>query len=76
MPFQIRPDAAENRPYLTLQGLISDEDAVACVAAVFESVPHLRRGFHVINDLTTFRPLTQAGVEAIKRATSPWRRWA
>jgi hypothetical protein len=66
--FSMRVDLARNRLYLTLSGLFSDEETRSAADQCIEGAKQLRPGFHVINDISAFRPLTKEGVAHVKRA--------
>ena len=68
MPFTIRLDEAKNRMYLTLTGLMTDEETKVAADAAIEGFKKLKPGFCVINDISKFRPLTKEGVAHVKRA--------
>jgi hypothetical protein len=68
MPFTIRVDHDKNRMYLTLTGLMEDEETRAAADASIDAFKTLKPGFFVINDISNFRPLTKEGVAHVQRA--------
>jgi hypothetical protein len=68
MPYDLRIDLAKNRLYLTLTGLMDDEETRIAADACIEAFKKLKPGFGVVNDISAFRPLTKAGVAHVQRA--------
>jgi hypothetical protein len=64
----LKVDEERNRLYLTLTGLMTDDETRIAADACIEAVKKLRPGFHIINDISQFRPLTKEGVTHVKRA--------
>jgi hypothetical protein len=67
MPHELTKDLAKNRLYLRLEGLAEDDEVKRTADAVIAAMQEMRRGFTVVTDITDFRPVTQAGVEQLRR---------
>jgi hypothetical protein len=68
MPVELRKDPAKNRMYITLSGLVSDEEARVGTDQLVELVRTLRSGFTAVTDLSTCRPLGQLALVEVRRA--------
>jgi hypothetical protein len=68
MEFDVKADPIKNRLYLRLRGMFSDEniknaaDQAIAAMRVFKGRP-----FTIVSDISEFKPLTQEGVEHVKR---------
>jgi hypothetical protein len=67
MPYTLKTDTQKNRLYLTLSGLMNDDETKKAADACIEAMKKLRPGFKVVNDISQFRPLTKEGVGHVKR---------
>src|SRR5690349_19242184 len=67
MGITLRLEEKKNRLYVTLAGLMSDEEMKAAADQTIEQVKKLRKGFTILTDISKFRPMTKQGVEEVKR---------
>ena len=67
MPFDLRIDRQKNRLYIKIWGLIEDEELRAGAGRTIKSMESLRPGFTIVNDISECRPLSQEGVEEVRR---------
>ncbi|MCI0571035.1 MAG: hypothetical protein L0Y66_09795 [Myxococcaceae bacterium] len=68
MPVLLRTDIQKNRAYLTLAGLVADEELRQGVDQYIAQLGTLRPGFTTVTDLSSCRPLSQTGVAEVRRA--------
>ena len=66
--YEIRADVARNRLYLRMQGFMSDDDARKVADTIVATLPRLRPGFDVLNDIRELKPTSQKGAEQMQRA--------
>lgn len=58
----------KNRLYIQLSGFLTEEESEAAADKVLDEAKKLQKGFTLVNDITGFKPSSQAGAENIKRA--------
>ena len=67
----VRTDARRNRIYITHTGKIEDDEATDASSRVIAGIEELQPGFAVVNDMTEYRPQSQAvkaEIAKVKRA--------
>ena len=64
----IRADAAKNRLYLKLVGMMGDDDAKKVHDAIVREIGKLRPGWAVINDISELKPAGEKASEYLKAA--------
>jgi hypothetical protein len=65
--YAVEIDRAENRLYLELDGMLDAETAHEAADATVEAASELRPGFGMVNDISSFNPVSQEATEAIER---------
>ncbi len=68
MAHTVRVDFVKNRVYLTLAGLMSDEEAAEAADKTIAAFRTLTAPFTCVTDISAFKPLTQKGVSQATRA--------
>jgi hypothetical protein len=66
MGCELRYVPEKNRLYVVLEGLLSDEEAREAVAQIVRAIEGMKAGGEIINDMSRFRPLSQAVVAEIR----------
>jgi hypothetical protein len=64
----IRADAAKNRLYLRLAGMMSDDDAKKVAETILVEIRKLKPGFAVVNDISELKPASEIATNHLKRA--------
>ena len=64
---KIQANTAKNRLYISLNGFMNDTEVETAVNLVMAETKKLKSGFTIINDISTFKPTTQKGAEAIAK---------
>ena len=65
--YDLDVDHETNRLYLSLKGLLDAETAEAHVEEMLAAADDLDPGFDMVNDISTFKPMSQEATEAIER---------
>ena len=66
--YKVYAKPEKNRLYIHLSGFLTEHESQAAADKVLEEAKKLRKGFTLVNDITAFKPSSQAGAEQIKRA--------
>ncbi len=64
---EIIPNRARNRIYIRMDGFLKDEEVRQAIDQFIAEIKTMRPGFDVINDLTTFKPVSPQGTKEIER---------
>lgn len=65
--YEVRVDGAKNRLFMTLEGMLDEEMAGEVVEELAEAVERLEPGFDVVNDISSFKPMSQDATDSIER---------
>lgn len=65
--YEVRIDRAANRLYLTLEGVLDEDTAEDHVKELLAAADELDPGFDMINDISSFKPMTQQATDTIER---------
>src|SRR6056297_1868393 len=65
--YDIRADTVNNRLYMTLEGMLDEEQAIAAVEEIEKAIERLDEGFDIVNDMSEFKPMSQDAADAIDR---------
>ena len=64
---EIIPNRAKNRIYFKMDGFLEDEEVRQVVNKMIEEIRLLQPGFDLINDLSSFKPVSPVGAKEIER---------
>lgn len=67
MPYELRVDQTKNRMYLTLIGAFTDAEVPEVAARCIEALSSLKPGFTIVTDISRCQPLSQFGVQEVRR---------
>lgn len=65
--YEVSVDHDKNRLYLKLDGLLDEETANEHVVEMLAAADELDHGFDMVNDISTYKPMSQEATEAIER---------
>lgn len=65
--YEILPNRAKNRIYFRMEGFLGDEEVREVVDKMIEEIGKLQPGFDLINDLSSFKPVSPQGAKEIER---------
>ncbi len=66
--YESHSDVNKNRLYIRLKGFLTDDMMEKAADQVIHELKKLKPGFDVINDISEFKPTSQAGLAHIQRA--------
>jgi hypothetical protein len=64
--YDVTVDTDRNRMYMTFEGMLDEEQAEAALAEVEAALSDLEPGFGLVNDISEFRPVSQAVTDRIE----------
>lgn len=64
---EIIPNPAKNRIYYRMEGFLNDEEVRHVVDKMIIEIGKLQPGFDLINDLSSFKPVSPVGAKEIER---------
>ena len=65
--YEVIPNRAKNRIFFRMDGFLTDEEVHEVVERMIAGIKSLQPGFDVINDLSSFKPVSPEGVKEIER---------
>ncbi len=66
--YEVKSDKDKNVLYLTMEGFLKDDEINIVADQAVKEAAKLKKGFHVINDLSKFKVASKEGTELIKQA--------
>ncbi len=63
--YKIRANHLKNRLYVSVEGLISNEEAEVILQEIISEIDLLKTGFDVISDISKIRPASKRAVEKL-----------
>jgi len=65
--YEIISNPTKNRIYFRMEDFLNDEEVREAVDKMIEEIGKLKPGFDIINDLSTFKPVSPEGAKEIER---------